>query len=186
MRVAELFLACLVVPATLFSTAACSSSTEKSTAEDAGSTCEPYTSTADLSQPVAFQKDVMPLLHANCGGCHRGGGNGTPNSLTLGPAPDAGVEPLAILQKLVNTKSVEDPDMDLVAPGDPANSYLIHKIDGDQCTLASACNAGPLGSKFSDCGGPMPPVMPAGSPVKLPAATRDIVRAWIHQGAKSD
>jgi hypothetical protein len=171
----------VVATAILGATAACSSEPP----EPMGATCTAYTSTADLSQPVSFSKDVMPLLHASCGGCHKSGMNMTPHSLEL-VLGDAGVEePSGLLQKLVGAKSVEAPEMDLVAPGDPANSYLMHKLDNDQCTLAAECNAGSLGSKYPDCGNAMPPVA-ASAPPKLSSATRDIVRAWIHQGAQDN
>jgi hypothetical protein len=110
--------------------------------------------------------------------------NMTPHSLELGGG-DAGVEPSELLTKLVGAKAAEAPEMDLIAPGDPANSYLMHKMDNDQCTLAAQCNAGALGSKIPDCGKAMPPVA-ASMPLKLSAATRDVVRAWIHQGAQDN
>jgi hypothetical protein len=188
LRIAKLTLACLIALATLRSTVACSSRTDTRT-EDAGSSgCEPYTSTADLSQTVSFRNDVVPMFHANCAGgkaCHRGAGNATPKSLALGDV-DGGLPASAIFQGLVGTKAAEDPDMDLITPGDPGSSYLMHKIDGDQCTLAAHCNAGELGTKYPNCGGPMPPVPPPNTAPRLPTATRDIVRAWIHQGAQNN
>jgi hypothetical protein len=177
----------LIPLATLCSTVACSSSPESTHAQgtdDGGTACQPYTSTADLSQPTSFKKDVMPIFHANCGGCHKGGGNGTPNALALGDA-DGGLEPSEIVPKLVGAKAVEDPELDLISPGDPGNSFLMHKMDGDACILAAQCNAGSLGTMYPDCGGMMPPVKGSTTP-KLPSATRDIVRAWIQQGAQNN
>jgi hypothetical protein len=180
MRIAKGTFLCVAATAILGAAAACSSSPPEAT----GETCTPYTSTADLSQPVSFRKDVMPVFLASCGGCHKHGMNTTPNSLALSLG-DAGVEPDELVTKLVGVKSAEVPDMDLIAPGDPGNSYLMHKIDNDQCTLTAECNAGALGSKYPDCGKAMPPV-PASSPPKLSVATRDLVRAWIHQGAQNN
>jgi hypothetical protein len=185
MRIGRLLSAFLVPLATVCSTVACSSSTDNSTDNDAGTLCEPYTSTADLSQPVSFKKDVMPIFHANCAGCHKGGGNGTPNALALGDA-DGGLGPSEILPKLVGAKAVEAPDLDLIAPGDPGNSYLMHKMDGDACMLAAQCNSGSLGSMYPNCGGMMPPVKAPSTTPKLVSATRDTVRAWIHQGAQDN
>jgi hypothetical protein len=182
MRIAKRTFLDIAATAILGTAAACSGTPD--TPESAGGTCTPYTSTADLSQPVSFQKDVMPILHASCGGCHKHGMNPTPNSLALSLG-DAGVEPDELVTKLVGVRSAEVPDMDLIAPGDPANSYLMHKMDDDQCTLTAECNMGALGSKYPNCGNAMPPVA-ASSPPKLSVATRDIVRAWIHQGAKNN
>jgi hypothetical protein len=52
-----------------------------------------------------------------------------------------------------------------VKPGDPANSYVIHKLEG---------SAGITGSR-----------MPLGGPF-LDAATIDEVRSWIAAGAAND
>jgi hypothetical protein len=181
MQIAKRIFVCIAAMAISGATAACSGTPEP---PDTTGMCVAYTSAADLSQPVSFRRDVMPIFHASCGGCHRAPMNTTPHSLELGGG-DAGVDPSELLTKLVGAKAAEMPEMELVAPGDPANSYLMHKMDDDQCTLAAQCNAGALGSKFPNCGGAMPPV-PASSPPKLSAATRDIVRAWIHQGAQDD
>ena len=61
--------------------------------------------------------------------------------------------------------------MPYVTPGDPANSYLMHKLDGDLESLESKCAQ-------SDCGQRMPKGQP-----QLDQATRDAIRAWITQGA---
>jgi hypothetical protein len=182
MRIAKRIFLCVAATAILGTTAACSGTPEPP--GTTGGTCTAYTSTADLSQPVSFRNDVMPIFHASCGGCHKAPMNMTPHSLELGGG-DAGVDPSELLTKLVGAKAAEAPDMDLIAPGDPANSFLMHKMDDDQCTLAAQCNASALGSKIPDCGKAMPPVPPS-SPPKLSAATRDIVRAWIHQGAQDN
>jgi hypothetical protein len=58
-----------------------------------------------------------------------------------------------------------------VTPGDPSNSYLMHKLDADQCQFAAQCVAG-------DCLKPMP--YDVGS---LTTDKRDLVRRWIAQGA---
>jgi hypothetical protein len=182
MRIAKRILLCIAATAILGTTAACSSGPDGT--DTMPGNCMAYTSTADLSQPVSFRKDVMPIFHESCGGCHKAPMNMTPHSLELGGG-DAGVEPSALLTKLVGSKAAEAPEMDLIAPGDPANSYLMHKMDNDQCTLSAQCNAGTLGSKIPNCGNAMPPV-PASMPPKLSSATRDIVRAWIHQGAQDN
>jgi hypothetical protein len=183
MRIAKRIVLCIAATAIFGTTAACSSGPDGT--DTTPGNCTAYTSTADLSQPVSFRKDVMPILHMSCGGCHKSGMNATPHSLAL-TLGDAGVEePSGLRTKLVGVMAAELPDMALIAPGDPANSFLMHKMDDDQCTLAAECNAGALGSKFPNCGNAMPPVA-ASMPPKLSAATRDIVRAWIHQGAQDN
>ena len=67
--------------------------------------------------------------------------------------------------------------MKLVAPSDPANSFLMHKVDGDQCTLAAAC----ANSAFRDCGQQMP--WNSGT---IEATSADAIRAWIAQGAQNN
>ena len=69
--------------------------------------------------------------------------------------------------------------MPVIAPGDPANSYLMHKIDGDQCTLAADCASST--TQYTDCGQQMPYSSPP-----LDPATADLVRKWIAQGAKNN
>ncbi|HEY4013444.1 MAG TPA: hypothetical protein VGM06_08905 [Polyangiaceae bacterium] len=138
--------------------------------------CTAFVSDAGLSTAVSFVSDVAPILQQNCasGGfnCH-----GTDQNRPYLGDPDGGIDPAATLASIVSVLSPEDPLMVFVAPHDPSNSYLMHKMDGDQCTLAAACAM----SRFAfldNCGNDMP----NGGPT-LPLATRDLVRAWIAQGA---
>lgn len=62
---------------------------------------------------------------------------------------------------LVNVASMEFPVDNRVTPGDPDNSYLIHKLEGTQ-----------------EVGGQMP----LGKP-PLPQDTIDVIRQWITNGA---
>ena len=62
---------------------------------------------------------------------------------------------------LVNVTSIDEPAFKRVLPGDPNNSYIIHKLEGTQS----------VGSR-----------MPFGGPF-LSQATIDQVRAWIQAGA---
>ena len=66
-----------------------------------------------------------------------------------------------------------------VVPGDPANSFMMHKLDGDQCTMATDCATGM--TMYTDCGQQMPYSSPA-----LDDATRDTIRRWISQGAQNN
>ena len=149
----------------------------EASAGDSG--CPPYHSTADLSTPVSFGSNVMPIFQQNCAAqqfCH-----GDPNFAPLQPvlgSPDGGIDAATVLSQIVGVKSVEDPTMNLVAARDPANSYLMHKLDGDQCTLAQQCKGTAYSSVYPNCGSQMPL-----SAVPLAVTDRDTVRAWIQQGA---
>ena len=62
---------------------------------------------------------------------------------------------------LVGVNSIEVPALKRVSPGDPNNSYIIHKLEGTQA----------VGSQ-----------MPQGGPF-LDQAAIDDVKAWIQAGA---
>ena len=89
-----------------------------------------------------------------CSVCHTGGGASLPASMNL----TAG----NTFASLVNVASVEQPALKRVAPNDPDNSYIVHKLEG---------SPGISGQR-----------MPAGGPF-LDQPTIDQVRAWISQGA---
>jgi hypothetical protein len=154
--------------------------------EDAGQTgsCTPYVSCADLTTPtVSFSKDVLPVFNNSCGiggqQCHGDPMVGHTGQPYLGQSPGT-PDVAAILAGIVGQPAEEDTQFSLVAAGDPAKSYLMHKVDGDACRYAKECNAtgDPL---FKNCGSQMP--FNAGS---LSLAQRDTIRRWIAQGAKND
>jgi hypothetical protein len=164
------------VPVTI---AACSShnGTEVDADTEPYEHCVAFVSDASLAAPVSFVASVLPIFQNNCtsGGvnCH-----GTAGNVPYLGMADGGEDPSLIIASIVNVPSPEDPLMDLVGAGDPAHSYLMHKLDGDQCTLAAGCAT----SKFnylSNCGDDMPNGRPA-----LSLATRDIIRSWVKQGAQ--
>jgi hypothetical protein len=175
--------------------AACSSpakAVEDAGGEDACGTggndsgvCEgPFVSCSDLTAPaVSFAADIVPILQPSCAiagsTCH-----GTPDVATSQARPylgnfDGGTDASAIVMGLVGVPSTEDPAMLTVTAGDPKNSFLMHKLDGDQCTLATACTA--TKTQYTDCGQQMPYSSPP-----LDEPTRDIFRRWIAQGAKNN
>jgi hypothetical protein len=86
-----------------------------------------------------------------CTQCHAGAG--APLGLRLDEASSYAM--------LVNAPSVEVPSLNRVTPGDPDNSYLIHKLEGRAAVGAQ---------------------MPLGQPA-LPAATIAVIRQWIANGA---
>ena len=68
----------------------------------------------------------------------------------------------------MNVASTELPTMDRIEPGDPDNSYLVHKIQGTQASVGGTGERMPLGR---------------------PALTQeqiDIIRAWIADGAMNN
>jgi hypothetical protein len=78
--------------------------------------------------------------------------------------------------------------MPFITPGDPSQSFLMHKMDGDLCTLtgcvadnAAVTQAGDTPSAAGApnwCGTQMPFNLALIDPAK-----RDTVRRWIKQGA---
>jgi hypothetical protein len=114
---------------------------------------------------------------------------------------DAGAEAGAVSTPL------EETCMPFITPGDPTKSYLMHKVDGDECTLTccipqnmavTAAEIQEEGLVLPDggsgwCGQFMPynvallptgPVCGGTATCSAPAsAARDTIRAWIAQGA---
>lgn len=86
-----------------------------------------------------------------CTGCHSGGG--APQGLRLDATNSYAM--------LVGMASAEVPSLKRVAPGDAANSYLIHKLEGHAAVGAR---------------------MPFGGPY-LDAAAITLIRQWIDNGA---
>jgi hypothetical protein len=78
--------------------------------------------------------------------------------------------------------------MDLVDPDDPDDSYLMHKIDGDMCSLMSPTNqcAAVAGLQLNatitvPCGIQMPQ-----NSAPLGSAEATLVWEWIAQGATNN
>jgi hypothetical protein len=126
------------------------------------------TTTTTTSTTTTTLAPVWSAIHANvigpqCGGCHGTNGNLTGLSdCNLGHA------------NLVNVASFRLSTMDRVEPGDPSNSFLMHKLDGTQGTFNAQCLSGSCGSS-----------MPLGSPL-LAMSVRDAIRTWITNGAVND
>jgi hypothetical protein len=167
------------------SAVACSTSTKGGSGDDADA-CAPYTSDADLVAPaVSFKSDVIPVFASNCSTagatCH-----GDPGEVAAGlqrpflGLADGGTDPTTIINGIVGVASNEDPQMDDVSAGDPSNSYMMHKLDGDQCTLAAGCATG--ATAYTTCG----VFMPQTANTILDQPTRDTIRRWIAQGANNN
>lgn len=110
---------------------------------------------------VSFAADIQPIFTTNCAlsGCHTGSQPQAGQNLSAGQA----------YNNIVNVASTTLPTMDRVEPGQPEQSFLVHKIQGTQ---------GPLGSNMGER-------MPFGGD-KLPQSTIDLIRAWITQGAPNN
>lgn len=123
-----------------------------------------------LAAPVAdFANDVAPILVKSCAfaACHASKGAANHGLFLNATADDVDAVKASLLAKAKTA-----PSMAYVAPGDPDGSFVMHKLDGDQCTLAAKCAGG-------DCG----KSMPSGNDL-LPEESRDAIRRWIAQGAK--
>ncbi len=119
-------------------------------------TSAPVAVTVSNAAPVAPTLAQLQTLifTPKCSGCHTGVGASLPGSMNLSSAS-------ATHASLVNVTSVDEPPLKRVLPGDPNNSYIIHKLEGTQSVGAR---------------------MPFGGPF-LDQATIDQVRAWIQAGA---
>lgn len=131
------------------------------------STVEPLVDTfvgdvvAALTGPppaVSFASDVQPIFTAHCATamfCHTGPSPAQGMNLSAGMAYAA----------IAGVPSMEVPALDRVAPGDPANSYLVRKINGGPSILGSQ--------------------MPLGGPFLSPAEIA-VITDWVQQGAANN
>jgi hypothetical protein len=96
---------------------------------------------------------------AACNNCHTtAGGRVPPAGMDLG-SPNAHAQ-------LVNVPSTFNPGAIRVVPGDPENSYLIHKLEG---------RSGIVGLR-----------MPRSGPPYLTEGQIRVIRRWIENGAPND
>lgn len=109
-------------------------------------------------KPVSFKDDIQPLLNSQCVFCHvTGAENG---GLNLGRR-DSHASLMAA--------STQAP-MARVTPGDPAKSYLIHKLKGTQLEAGGNGNAMPMYDP----------------PKPFPKEQLDLVERWIREGAQKN
>ncbi len=144
-----------------------------------GGACAAYvvpTGTDLMSPTVSFKTDVMKVFNSSCGTslCH-GSTTEPTGQLFLGASTAMGSDSAMVFGALVNVQSYELSSMALVTPSDPTQSYLMHKLDGDQCQYTQMCSG-------EDCES----AMPSGATVVLPVDQRDTVRRWIAQGAMNN
>jgi hypothetical protein len=167
----------------------CSASSSPSGANAASGEC--------ASASVSFQRDVVPLFAANCTSgtiCHGQMNQPGVENLYLGPSASGGAngpsDLATIYAGLVGMKSVEDPSMDIVTAGDLEQSFLWHKIEGDENsdpTVVSGCAPQASGpNPCSDCvpAAPCGVQMPLGNALEPSAIC--ILQNWITQGAMNN
>jgi hypothetical protein len=140
-----------------------------------------------MSPTISFAKDIQPIFNQSCAisgsTCHGSPGINemTTGQVYLGLSADAGVPDASqILSGIVGKTSPENTTMEIIKAGDPANSYMMHKLDYDQCQFAKTCNA-TTNQIFVNCGLGMP--YNSGT---LDIPTREKIRAWIAQGAQNN
>ena len=205
-----------------------SSSGGSSGGDDGAVACPPlFADDAGLMAPtVSFKSDLLPMFAFSCGissSCH--GGDPTTDvqirglflgcsamSIDAGNCLATGDPTAQVYAGLVGAsanKPIETTCMPFVTPGDPTKSYLMHKLDGDECNLgASCCVEGNVAVKMAEgttgvpltgtawCGTFMPyqvmplpagPVCGGTTDCTVPTTfARDTVRAWIAQGAMNN
>ena len=163
-------------------------------AVDPATVCFDYTGFS-AGAPVSFKTDVLPILRRSCGissSCHGSMNSGFPNQPFLGPSLSSDpptVSDVAGIFTTLYAKSDENPTMPRVAPGDPSNSFLMYKLDGQiecsklACAKKTVCDKPPCDGGSVACGTGMPQ---SGVFIALPSSDRDLVRRWIKQGAVND
>jgi hypothetical protein len=152
---------------------------------------------AGPSGPISFKNDILPGFELSCGlssACHqdptqmRGGHTQIFLGCKMSSSSSCSVaDPGPQVYPALKGNSVEDPTMPYVTPNDPNNSFLLHKMDGDQANLNSQClpvnndsfvtTASSEPMPFQPCGTSMPLGQPANTDLNAK------VRAWIMQGA---
>jgi hypothetical protein len=125
-------------------------------------TCAPPPDVAAVGPVTA--ENVTSILERSCalGGCHLG----APGSAGL----VLGRTTAEWRAAMVSVPSRQNPALPLIAPGDPARSWLVAKIYGAFCDAPCDQPGG--------CGGAMPPG------VKLSDVERATIVAWIADGAQ--
>ena len=170
-----------------------------------GDGCAAYVSDADLTIPtVSFSTDVLPIFEHSCGlssSCHgdrsdiraRGIFLGCDMATSMACVVSPPVAP-QVYPSLVGPEAgtpLETTAMPFVMPGDPEQSYLMHKIDGDVCMVTGCVTDNAAVKQAGDTPGAAGPGQPSSwcgmlMPFNLALidpARRDTIRRWIKQGA---
>jgi hypothetical protein len=135
----------------------------------------------DLTSPaVSFKTDVLPIFQRSCGlttGCHGDPLSPNENRPYLGPKKSVTAtadDIMKIRADIIDQPSYFEISMDIVEPGDPEHSFLMHKLDFTlKCDEVLDCVS------KKECG----VAMPQGNDEPLALDERNLVRRWIAQGA---
>jgi hypothetical protein len=121
----------------------------------------------DVTQPaISFNTQVVPIVQKNCAlsACHAD----AKVSLGIYLPKDA-----AEIYKAFQTAATSNLKLDFVKAGAPAESFMMHKLDGTHCDLDKDCVKGACGTE-----------MPPGELLSID--DRTTIRRWIAQGAKNN
>jgi hypothetical protein len=186
MHRARTVLSSFVVVASAVGAMACSSSSSPSPAGDSDG--------GGSGSTVSFQADIVPIFQQSCeisSSCHGQPNNAGEENLFLGDftGEDAGVVS-QVYTGLVNVKSEENPEMNLVTPGSPSTSWLYQKLSNTPqmlTTFAGDCAKGTCNAPTcmgAPCGTSMPylnAMLQTADPAALEA-----INDWITQGAMNN
>jgi hypothetical protein len=137
---------------------------------DTSGTIDEDATVEDTSPPdvgtIVTRAEVDDIIKLSCAfsSCH--GSKPGSGKLFL-PAPGTG----NWVVEVVNIPSTTHRTMKRVVPGDPSNSFLVHKLTDGLCALAKDCN-------LPNCGDRMPQ-----SSTPLPPDDLKKVVEWVRQGA---
>jgi hypothetical protein len=139
-------------------------------------------STFDKTMPtVSYKTDVLPIFQRSCGvggaSCH-GDPNASNQKQPFIALPKAMMMTADDIKKFraanIGVASFSEPDMSLIAAGDPEHSFLMYKLDFELKCSKLKCG--------TDCGDGMP----RGNDNPLAQNERDAIRRWIAQGAQDN
>lgn len=116
--------------------------------------------------PIVTRAEVDDIIKLSCAfsSCH---GTRPGSGKLFLPAPGTG----NWVVEVVNVASTAHKTMKRVVPGDPSNSFFVHKLTNGLCALANDCT-------LPNCGDRMPQ---ASDP--LPADDLNKIVEWVRQGA---
>lgn len=116
----------------------------------------------DCGASYSHATDIQPIWDAYCTmACHEEGGEWPSNDLTSGNAYD----------QIVGQPSSQNNLMNYVTPGEPAQSYLVHKMLGTHIDLG-------MGSGVA-----MPKARPMMEVAAVPIEDIETINCWIEGGA---
>ena len=188
--------------------AACGGSSSSGGGGGAAGDCFDYATFDGTTPAVTFSTDVLPIFQGSCGlsaACHGCDGVNNAGCTTPGYQPFLGTsltdpkmttaqiaaifstavgQPAQLQTSTLDGSMVGNPDMSIIKASDPANSFMMYKLDGafpmPDNTMEVTCSTLTCASATS-CG----QAMPAGGPA-IGLTDRNTIRSWIAQGAKND